>query len=281
MNTQKPSLFQQFSAKFTICLAMTILLSHLVSAQPRPAQGRPAQSDAPSLQLIENFLQVSGGSLAHRNLLNVVASGQIKESIQERRFKLIETADGRRLITYDWVHLGRAHQVVYGHDGEQTWKQVRKPQIEEPVAYSGIEGRHFAQVLWLLQPFTLPRKGDYIFQFEGNAKVKGRPAFLVKGFGAEERHAWFYFDRENSLLTRWGAIGAIAGAEAYMDYQATRFKGVDGLLFPTAIELVVENAVFGRVTFDSIQTNQDLSDISFQAPEMELPTLRQRPISSD
>lgn len=238
-------------------------------------------NDAASTQLIENYLTVTGGRKAHRALRNVVAEGRIKESTLERNFRLIETADGKRHLTYHWIHLGRKHRVVYAHDGLQTWTQVLEPEREEPTPYTGTRGRHFARQHWLLQPFTLPMRADYTFLYHGVAKVRGRSAHMIKGQGPQKADSWFYFDKEKSLLTRWGGLGRIGGTNVAMDYQATRFKSFSGILFPTRIDLLAEDAAFGELEFEQIQTNQKLQDISFRMPKSSIPTLRQRSIKND
>jgi hypothetical protein len=231
------------------------------------------------LRLIGNYLTVTGGREAHRALRNVVAEGTITESILERTFKLIETNDGKRHLTYDWTHLGRRHRVVYVHDGLQTWTQVLAPKKEDARLYGGSDGAHFAGQRWLLQPFTLPSRADFTFKYQGTAKVGGRPAYLVKGYGQSGAGSWFYFDQEKFLLIRWGGEGRIAGVTENMDYRAIRFKSADGVLLPSHIDLLAENAAFGQVRFERIDVNRDLNDLSFFMPRSTTPTLRQRPVA--
>lgn len=244
-----------------------------------PADPRPQQSDAASLRLIENYLTVTGGRSAHRALRNVVAEGTIKESTLQRNFRLIETADGRRHLTYHWTHLGRKHHVIYVHDGLQTWTQELAPKQKDAQPHGGADGAHFASQRWLLQPFTLPALADYTFKYQGTAKVGGRPAYLVKGYGKGDGKSWFYFDKAKFLLIRWGGEGQIAGVREPMDYRATQFKSVGGVLLPTAIDLLAQDAAFGKVRFERIEVNQDLNDLSFFMPQSTTPTLRQRPVA--
>jgi len=264
-------------------IATCPLLSHAqdtrpVEAEKTPTDPRPEKSDAASLRLVDNYLTVTGGRSAHRALLNVVAEGTIKESTLLRNFKLIETADGKRHLTYHWTHLGRKHRVVYVHDGLQTWTQVLEPKKQDAQPYGGADGAHFASQRWLLQPFTLPALADFTFKYHGTAKVSGRQAYVVKGYGRHDRKSWFYFDKEKFLLIRWGGEGRIAGITENMDYRATQFKKVGGVLLPSQIDLLAEDAAFGKVRFGSIKANLDLNDISFLMPPSTTPTLRQRAV---
>lgn len=250
-------------------------------AESAPTDLRPAVSDTACLQLIENYLTVTGGREAHRALHNVVAEGTIKESTLQRNFTLIETADGKRHLTYHWIHLGRKHRVVYAHDGLETWTQILEPKKQEAKVYGGADGTHFARHRWLLQPFTLPTLADYSFKFQGASKVSGRPSYVVKGYGKRNLKTWFYFDKEKSLLIRWGGEGQIAGVKENMDYRATQFKQVGGILLPSKIDLLAENAAFGQIRFERIEVNQNLNDLSFFIPQTMVPTLRQRPVSQN
>lgn len=282
MKTKKTSITIIQVARISIWLSICPLFTLAQSEEPAieelaPTDPRPAQSDAASTQLIKNYLAVTGGEEAHLALRNVVAEGTIKESTLQRNFRLIETLDGKRHLTYYWTHLGRKHRVLYVHDGLQTWTQTLEPKKQEPKPYGGPDGTHFASQRWLLQPFTLPMLADYVFKYQGNAKVSGRPAHIVKGYGKKDAHSWFYFDKEKSLLTRWGGAGQIAGVSENMDYRATQFKSVSGVLLPSRIELLVENAAFGQIQFEKIETNQNLDEVSFFIPRSTIPTLRQRP----
>lgn len=239
---------------------------------------RPKESDQASQQLIKNYLTVTGGEPAHLNLSNIVAEGTIKESTLLRNFKLVETRDGKRHLTYHWKHLGRQHRVIYVHDGLETWTQVIEPKESPPKPYGGSDGRHFSSLRWLYQPFTLPTKADFVFKYQGASKVGGRSTHVVKGFGKKNMPSWYYFDKEKFLVLRWGSKGKIANVEENMDYQATRFRSVDGVLMPSSIELLAENSAFGRIDFEKISVNQDLSEFSFFMPKRSSPTLRQRAV---
>lgn len=240
---------------------------------------RPKETDRASQQLIQNYLTVTGGESKHRALKNVVAEGTVKVSTLQKKFKLIETNDGKRHLTYYWRHLGRNHKVIYVHDGLETWTQVLGPKESRPRSYGGSEGLHFANLRWLLQPFTLPTKADFVFKYQGADKVGGRPTHVLKGFGKKDIPSWYYFDKEKFLVIRWGGKGQIAGVEENMDYQATSFRSVDGVLLPSKIDLIVEDSAFGKIEINKIATNQNLSEVSFFMPKKTSPTLRQRPAS--
>lgn len=245
------------------------------------ANPRPEHTDAASTQIIKNYLTVTGSEQAHLALYNVVAKGKIKESTLIRNFTLVETLDGKRHLTYDWTHLGRKNRVVYAFDGLEAWTQVLEPQKQEAQTYGGSEGVHFSNNRWLLHPFILPTRAHYVFKYQGGARVGGRPTHVVKGFGKNNAPSWFYFDKEKFLLLRWGGVGQIAGTKEHMDYRANQFKSVSGVMLPTQIDLLAENAAFGHITFDRIQANQDLNDLSFLMPKSMIPTLRQRPVSTN
>ncbi|HBR95044.1 MAG TPA: hypothetical protein DEA90_12865 [Opitutae bacterium] len=280
MKISMPIVRQSTSHLFWLMMAPLLTFAQSESRHPQAPAGadtRPAQTDSASAQLIKNYLTVTGALKAQPPLLNVVAQGRIKESTLERQFHLIETSDGKRRLTYSWTHLGRKHRVLYVHDGLQTWIQVLEPKQQTAHSYTGVDAQHFANQRWLLQPFTLPKRADYKFKYQGTALVAGRPAYMIKGYGKANIHSWFYFDQEKSLLTRWGGQGKIAGVTEAMDYQASQFKPVDGILIPSYIQLLAQNAPFGYIQVEQMTINQDLNEVSFFMPEHISPTLRQRP----
>ena len=247
------------------------------AATPEPATNpRPKLTDKTSRQLIKNCLAVSGGKQAYIDLVNVTATGNIVEAGKVKSFHLIETQDGRRQLTYTWKHLGRIYKTLYSFDGVQTWQQKLLPKEEHPEPFSGGDATHFARQHWLLQPFIVPLVADYVFKYQGMSKVAGRPAYIITGYGKYNIRSWFYFDKEKHLLTRWGGIGTIAGIEEYMDYRATRFATVNGVLLPKQIELLAENSPFGTITFETISANQPIDSQIFSMPPSTIPTLRQK-----
>ncbi|MGB0409780.1 MAG: hypothetical protein ACPGIC_07270 [Opitutales bacterium] len=241
-------------------------------------EARPQSSDAASQQLVKNYLKVTGGKDAHTRLRNIVASGEIRQGNTSKQFRLIETQDGKRQITYTWRLLGRDYEEVYAFDGLKAWSQALKPDFNEATPFTGPEATHFISHRWLLQPFVLPRSAHYVFKYQGAARVHGRPTHVSVGFGKKNERTWFYFDKEKSLLLRWGGYGPIAGKQEPMDYQAAQFRRVGSVLLPQELQLVAENQVFGRVIFESIEANQSLDGVDFMMPVTTVPRLRQRTV---
>ncbi len=248
-------------------------------AAEKGAIKRPTATDSASRQLIENYLTVVGGKDAFGAIRAVEAVGELNEAGDRKRFRLIETADGKRHLTLTWRLLGREYEERFVFDGVEAWQQVLAPEAEPAKDFGGPAAAHFSHQHWLLQPFVLPARADYVFQYEGNAWVGSRAAHLVVGYGKKDERTWFYFDRENFLLLRWGGYGPVGGIQEVLDYRATKFKRSGGILFPEAIELLAEDAPFGRATFQRIRINPPLGDLSFLRPVQTSPMLRQRPVA--
>lgn len=236
---------------------------------------RPDGSDKASGQLIQNFLTVTGGKASHQKIKNIVAEGTITEAGFIREFTAIETADGRRKITYRWRVLGRPHETIEAFDGERCWRKNILPKEDEAKNWAGRDASYFSHQRWFIQPFLKPLVSDYVFDYKGKSKVNGRPAHIVVGYGKANERSWFYFDKEKFLLTRWGGIGMAAGQEIYLDYRAKRFKSIDGIALPQELDLLIQDAAFGKISFDRIRINQPVPDTSFTAQVKESKTLRQ------
>ncbi|MDP4611653.1 MAG: hypothetical protein NWT02_10725 [Opitutales bacterium] len=240
---------------------------------------RPKETDKASRQLIQNFLAVTGGKQAHINLRNIVAKGTIEEAGKTKKFELIKTQDGKRKLTFSWRLLGREYVEVTSFDGVNAWTQKLSPKEFPAKPYGGRDAQHFINQRWFIQPLVVPLKAAYDFKYQGADKVGGRPAHVVVGYGKKDERTWFYFDKETFLLTRWGGLGTIAGVEEYLDYRATRFAKVNGVLLPKQIDLLVEGSAFGTITFDSITPKVDLDTKIFYTPIDKTPVLRQRPVA--
>lgn len=259
------------------CFSVATLSAQEAAPEPdAEVKARPESSDAASRQLVRNYLTVTGGKDDHEALQNVVARGSLTEAGRVKNFELIELQDGRRHLTLSWRHLGRDFKEIRVFDGLEAWRQELRPEREEPEDYSGQEAVHFANQRWLLQPFVLPSIADYTFKYQGAAKVGGRPCHLVVGYGKKDVRSWFYFDQEKFLLLRWGGFGELASVREYLDYRATKFRRVGAVLLPSEIDLLAENAAFGKIVFEEILPNQPIDLVRFNKPGSRVPVLRQR-----
>lgn len=240
---------------------------------------RPEATDPASEQLIRNYLTVTGGSQAHLQLRNVVATGTLKEAGVIRHFTLIETRDGKRHLSLTWHHLGRDYKELRVFDGLLAWQQKLSPKTEDADEIGGQDGVHFATHRWLLPPFVLPLSASYVFKYQGSSRVNGRDCHLIAGYGKKNEPSWFYLDKENFLLLRWGGFGELAGVREYLDYRARSFKKVDEIWFPGGLDLLAEDAAFGTIHFETIRTNQETAPGIFTKPPSRTPLLRQRPVA--
>ncbi len=238
-------------------------------------QTRPKKTDPTSEKIIQNFLEVSGGESAYAGIKTVKATGTIVEARRSKTFELIETHRGQRHLTYSWKHLGRNYKVVYAYDGTYAWKQELLPKEKRPELLHGLTAEHFAQQNWLIQPLVVPLRDSFVFKYQGKSKVSGRAAYLVTGFGKENKQSWFYFDQETFLLTRWGGMSELAGMEEYIDYRATEFSRVNDVLLPKKIDILAENSKFGTITLETITANQDVDPAIFECPKSKIQILRQ------
>ncbi|MEM8866900.1 MAG: hypothetical protein AAGC73_01405 [Verrucomicrobiota bacterium] len=239
---------------------------------------RPEYDDPTSRKLIKNYLTATGGKQAHIDLQSVYASGTITEAGKTKSFELVERQDGRRHLTYTWRHLGRDYKEVIAFDGVIAWKQKLSPKKGIPQELSKIEAWHFANQRWLIQPFVVPLKAKYVFVYQGSSKVAGRDSHLIVGLTQDGEKSFHYIDKETFLVTRWGGYGYIGGIKEYLDYQATRFEYVGGVLLARELTLIAETQAFGKVVFDDFEANPDLDLKMFYQPPDDLPTLRQRPV---
>lgn len=259
--------------------ALRLSAQDTAAPEPSPEEAtpqRPERTDATSAKLIRNYLAASGGKAAHDSILNVRASGTVNEAGKTKTFTLVETRDGKRYLSYQWRHLGRDYHEIFVYDGLVTWQQQLKPKAGTAHTMSGTDAGHFAHQRWLLHPFVLPLSAKYVYKYQGKAPVKGRPAYIVVGYGPKNVRSWFYFDSETFLVTRYGGLGTIAGVKEYLDYRATHFDYRDGILLPETIELLAENDAFGTIQFEQIETNVTLDSSLFQMPPDRSPILRQR-----
>ncbi|MFP4166810.1 MAG: hypothetical protein ACLFUF_06540 [Opitutales bacterium] len=237
---------------------------------------RPEKTDKASLKLIKNHLRASGGRDKHLAVKSIHASGTIEEAGREKKFNLVETRDGRRRIDYTWTYKGRKHAIARGYNGETAWEQNLLPEKELPKSLGEVESRHFSRQHWLLHPFVGPLHEKHVFEYKGKARVAGRKAYMIVGYGPDNIRSWYYFDKEKFLLVRHGGNTRIGNSQSHLDYRSSKFRRINGVLWPQDLTLLAKDSPFGAIVFDTIQINETLDAEQFNRPPDGIPVLRQR-----
>lgn len=237
---------------------------------------RPLENDKNSNRVLDNYFKATGGRYAHTQINSIRATGIYQDAEHSKEFELFETKDGQRRLTFKWKFKGRYYRETFGYNNQIIWKQTLAPQKQLPETFEGAEANHFAHQNWLLHTFMLPSQKSHTFQYQGKSRINGRNNYMLIAYGPNDIRSWYYFDSKRFLLTRNGGKKPLANTIVNVDYQASHFKAIDGVLLPTKIYLVTGNQSFGHIEFQTIESNPAISGALFNKPQDNQYILRQQ-----
>jgi hypothetical protein len=209
------------------CLLLLLLLVSTVHSNAQDNAEAEAQkardllrapSDKTSLQLLTNNTKVIGGASNHRN---VVATGTFDYSRDTKKFRLIETAEGNRHMTFKWRYMGRDFTETLVSirdpegDGPDTWREVTKAmtakdgsKTQKRIRLHAVRGsRIFCDITYgkllsggLTYEEHRPQGGDYAEVTSGH--FKSVPLFLHPFFREDKLAVGYHYQGTYAVIKR-------------------------------------------------------------------------------
>lgn len=128
--------------------------------------------------------------------------------------------------------------------------------------YAELSIDHFQKVFLLLQPFLREEHRRFGFRYLGVEKLLKRPMYVIRR-GDNQYH---YFDQKKFLLVQWGGQSTLGGRPILVDYRSRAFKRFGGVLLPSKIALVADQAVLGSYQLDAVEWDAAIDRKRFAVP---------------
>ncbi len=236
----------------------------------------PKESDAASIQIIDKHLQVLGGVGRLRTITNTVSHGIKREGKEEWDITITRAAPNKLRIETTKTEMGRPDTTIEGTNGEAYW--TFRPEVKNalPAEMSKKQAEQFSLEADFYGPLVNREEKGYIFQYEGEAKSRGRKHYLVKMFYPNGHTAYFYFDTKTLMVTRVGREEIISNTIVDTDTYYTKFERVDGVWMPSQLEFALEDQVFGSLKLSDIEPNRPLDSTTFDIPRVKEVWLRKK-----
>jgi hypothetical protein len=228
-------------------LAFAFAAAALASAQPSAEQ------------ILDRFIEVSGGQAAYRKLQNEVQKGELGLSGSENRatFQTFDARSGQQLFVFTMAGAGSMQGIWNGTAWENS--DVSGPRIFEGVEkeYAIRSARLFRMIEW---------RGQYDkVEFAGKEKVGDADCLKVvltpKSGKAESR----WFDEKTGLLVKIAEYSFIQGELRLSETTFSDYRKASGILVPFRVVAKV-----GELTMEmdvkSVEYNQPLPAAVFEPP---------------
>ncbi|MCH1506355.1 MAG: outer membrane lipoprotein-sorting protein [Verrucomicrobiales bacterium] len=233
-----------------LCLAIVAFAENPVAADPK------------AHEVLDKFIEASGGEDAFKKIKTRVAEGQMSLPAMgmKMKIKLSQKAP-------DKVHMEQGIEGLLsgkqGYDGETGWSE------DSIQGFRKLSGAELAQ---LQRESNIRRELNLKADFPGmkllpEVEIDGKKVSVIEATSKDDRKETWYFDQESHLMVKMeqtmtlGPQGELAVTITLKDY-----KEVDGIKLPMTSE--VKNPAFtGVLTLSSVKHNVDLDDALFASPQ--------------
>lgn len=246
---------------------LTVFLFALMAIIPAFAQNKPADKPAPPAaalptvdQIIEKYIQATGGKAAHEKLNSRVSKGQFEipamgaggslESYAKapNKVKTTITIEG-----FGVVEQGFDGTVGYSSDPQNGLHEMTGDELASTKRDADFYGN--LKIKEYFPKMTV----------RGKDKVGDHEVYVVDAVTAEGSAEVFYFDTQNGLLVRSDSQRATPQGKMAIQVYMDDYKEVDGVKVPFTIRQENEAMAF-VIKFSEIKHNVPVDDAKLKKP---------------
>jgi len=252
-----PNFFHTGDFMFKIRKTFVSLIAMCLLA---PAAVRAADALPTGKELMEKYITATGGRDAYMKVKSRMAKGTFDMPAANIKGEMttFQSEDGKFKVDTNLGAVGTS-EVVY--DGTVGWQK----------SMMGVALMDEAQLEEMKQSQSLNSELKYeelykSLEVTGVEDVEGKPAYVVKATGKNDKVSTMYYDKETSLPVKMSMVSSTPQGEIPMTMFMTEFKEFDGIKMPT----VIKNEMMGQnftVTMTEIKQNAEIPAGTFDQPE--------------
>ena len=239
---------------FSLGLALAAVLGVCLWTGPVLAQDKPDAKE-----VMEKYIQVTGGREAHEKVKNIVAEGTIEVSAVgiKGSFKSWQ-ATQQQVVEIDISGIGK---MVEGTDGKNAWSvsAVQGNRVKE--------GKELDEAL-----FDAELHGELNWQKRykkvetvGIADVEGKQAYKVIATPEKATPRTMYFDKDSGLLLKVESKQTTPMGEFEAEMFLGDYREVSGIKVPLKNRLKISGQEM-VITLEKIQANVEIPKDRFAVP---------------
>lgn len=233
------------------------------AAPPAAPETPKAEYKGPSAkEIIERYLEVTGGRAAHEKIKNREMTGtmEVPAAGVKGTTRVIQAAPNKMAMKID---LGGFGAQTMGTDGEVAWHMdtIQGARI--------LEGEERTQVL-REAIFDRELQWEKLYKeatAESEQEIDGKPAYAVKLVTTEGITQTNYYEKESGLLVRIATIAKSQMGDMPVDTNFSDFREIDGIKMPHKTIINSGMGVQIITTIDSVKQNAELPADTFAIPD--------------
>ncbi|MBL8746496.1 MAG: hypothetical protein JNK58_09095 [Phycisphaerae bacterium] len=232
---------------------------------PSPAAAeapRPEYKGPTAKEIIERYLEVTGGRAAYEKITNreTVGTMEIPQQGLKGTTTMLQAAPNKMRMRID---LGGFGSQTTGTDGHDAWS------IDTMQGARILEGEEKAAML-RQATFNGELNWESVYKeakAEAEEEVNGKPAYAVTMTTPDGQKSTNYYEKESGLLVKTMTVAKSPMGEIPMESAYTDFKQVDGITMPHKTTISSAMGMQIIMTIESLRQNIDLAPDAFAMPE--------------
>jgi hypothetical protein len=248
--------------RWTLLLAVVAASPFAVAQQaPTPAPAADVANLPTGEQVIEKFIEATGGRAAYEKLNNRISNGSFEMPAAgiKASMSIIQAAPNKARVTMDIPGVGKVEQ---GCDGDTVWE---KSDIQGVRILDGAERETMLRQLAFnseLNWKNLYKSAETV----GAEDVDGKPAIKVKLVAARDESVMHnFYDKESGLLVRTDMVAKTQVGDLPVTIRMSDYRDVDGIKIPMLATQNLGN-MEQTITTESVKHNTEIPADAFTLP---------------
>ncbi len=241
----------KFLMRATCLMAMTVLLA-----------GSSLAQDIPDYKtVISDYIEATGGKVAHQGLESLVAEGKISIAEAGIEGTMDITQSGNK--GYMKMNMAGIGEQTMGFDGETAWS------ISEMTGPEIIEGEQRDQMIMQMNLSPMLNIDEMFDTVEctGIEEFNGEDCYVIEAKKEGQETVFHYFSVESKLQT--GTIMTAASQMGKMEIvsKLSDYRDVSGIKMPFMTMAELPQGMTLQTEIVSMEANAEIDDSKFELPD--------------
>jgi len=248
-----------------LCASLALLLPILpaqeetpeTEAQPKrpPALVIPAETDAISRKILENFITVNGGQAAVDALESVVLRGEMKEGRTLYELQSYYKAPDKTL-TRTWRRkMGKEYGTSFGSDKQTVWKIDDDGDRETFVVIRDDSAELSTQASVVLKLLHWQENG-YVLEYVGKGNIGERAMLKVQAYHPRMAAPMLiYFDAKTFLPMRFRTLKNVGSGAFPVEVHISKYEKFGKIWMPREYLFLIDGESYGWLKAEKIHPN--------------------------
>jgi outer membrane lipoprotein-sorting protein len=222
-------------------------------------------SDIKLKEILETNYESSGGLEKIKSLKTVYIKGKVTIPMQgmEIPMEMWYQAPDKARMEAEFQGM----KILQVYDGKIAWGVVPFAGITEPQELPEDQATEIIDQAEGMYPLLDYKEKGHTLEYLGTEDMQGTEVYKLKFTHKKGKVVYFFLDMESCIELKTLTYVTRNEVEYKSETYFGDYKEFDGLMFPTSLQVHVNDQHQSTITFDEINVNVDIKDDLFTMPE--------------